>query len=375
MPKRRRRSNVFSIAQAGEVDRLQEVKEQHCDEVERVLETAGAAPVDAGENGTPSRKESSSSKRSAKAISDVRVVDEQELRAALAQLVPKHQVEQARLLDSYKESYPHWFFQLKCGFGLLMYGFGSKRQLLEDFGSTALTDGAAVVSLSRLRSKSLPGFAYFEANIDGPGLRDGATQQQLAKLASCSHFRIVSSIDSINGPLLWDKRMANTQFNWWWHHTPTYAAYDAEASHVPLLLSSLGTSKSVRSALLVLQSLTTNAQSVFKETRNVAVPALQQMQGAFPGEQRADTPSSPHGVPRPPARSLEERLKRTGVLADHSIKRCSSEDAGKSVSELAQPAKTIDPASSFPGIRCRELSSIPGELIALALGSSGICFS
>ncbi|EFJ14392.1 hypothetical protein SELMODRAFT_120496, partial [Selaginella moellendorffii] len=252
-----------------------------------------------------------SSKRSAKAISDVRVVDEQELRAALAQLVPKHQVEQARLLDSYKESYPHWFFQLKCGFGLLMYGFGSKRQLLEDFGSTALTDGAAVVvngflptinfkqliktfaanlcQVLRTLKQSLYGSSGTTSatsvedmvallsgyqgdsivyiivhSIDGPGLRDGATQQQLAKLASCSHFRIVSSIDSINGPLLWDKRMANTQFNWWWHHTPTYAAYDAEASHVPLLLSSMGTSKSVRSALLVLQSLTTNAQSVFK---------------------------------------------------------------------------------------------------------------
>lgn len=33
----------------------------------------------------------------------------------------------------------------RCGFGLLMYGFGSKRKLLEDFATAELRDGAAVV--------------------------------------------------------------------------------------------------------------------------------------------------------------------------------------------------------------------------------------
>ena len=31
------------------------------------------------------------------------------------------------------------------GFGLLMYGFGSKKQLLEDFASTTLTDFTVIV--------------------------------------------------------------------------------------------------------------------------------------------------------------------------------------------------------------------------------------
>lgn len=38
-------------------------------------------------------------------------------------------------------------------------------------------------------------------NIDGPGLRDSETQQILARLASCSHIRIVASIDHVNAPL------------------------------------------------------------------------------------------------------------------------------------------------------------------------------
>lgn len=38
-------------------------------------------------------------------------------------------------------------------------------------------------------------------NIDGPGLRDSETQQYLARLASCTHIRMVASIDHVNAPL------------------------------------------------------------------------------------------------------------------------------------------------------------------------------
>lgn len=38
-------------------------------------------------------------------------------------------------------------------------------------------------------------------NIDGPGLRDPDTQQHLARIAACSHVRIVASIDHVNALL------------------------------------------------------------------------------------------------------------------------------------------------------------------------------
>lgn len=38
-------------------------------------------------------------------------------------------------------------------------------------------------------------------NIDGPALRDPESQQTLARLASCSHIRIIASIDHVNAPL------------------------------------------------------------------------------------------------------------------------------------------------------------------------------
>jgi origin recognition complex subunit 2 len=58
--------------------------------------------------------------------------------------------------------------------------------------------------------------------------------------------------------------MANAKFNWWWHHTPTYAHYSVEGTYLPILLTESGSLESARSAGVVLKSLTPNAQSVFK---------------------------------------------------------------------------------------------------------------
>ena len=43
----------------------------------------------------------------------------------------------------------------RCGFGLLMYGFGSKKLLLEDFASTTLTDFTVIVVNGYLPSINL----------------------------------------------------------------------------------------------------------------------------------------------------------------------------------------------------------------------------
>lgn len=66
------------------------------------------------------------------------------------------------------------------------------------------------------------------------------------------------------GLLVWDKKMVHTQFNWYWHHVPTFAPYKVEAMFLPLILAHTGSSQSVKTASIVLQSLTPNAQSVFK---------------------------------------------------------------------------------------------------------------
>ncbi|KAL0017357.1 hypothetical protein SO802_004426 [Lithocarpus litseifolius] len=260
----------------------------------------------------------SSGKKSARKLSEINLVDEQELRAAASNIEPKHEKEVVALMNSYKSLYSKWVFELRCGFGLLMYGFGSKKALIEDFASTALTDYSVVVINGYLQainikqvvialaevlwdqlkskrvtssgnlpkaqqpfnSRSMDDLLAFlngsEAedkdcficvvihNIDGPALRDSETQQYLAQIAACSCIRIVASIDHVNAPLLWDKKMVHTQFNWCWYHVPTFAPYKVEGMFFPLILAHGGTAQSAKTAAIVLQSLTPNAQSVFR---------------------------------------------------------------------------------------------------------------
>ncbi|KAJ4704720.1 Origin recognition complex, subunit 2 [Melia azedarach] len=260
----------------------------------------------------------SSGKKSTQKLSDIDLVDEQELRAAASNIEPKHEKEIVSLMNSYKSLYSRWVFELGCGFGLLMYGFGSKKALLEDFASTALAESSVVVingylqsinikqvvimlaevlwdqfkSKRKTPSRSLPKaqqpfnsrsmddlLAFLDGsevkdndcfvcvvihNIDGPGLRDPETQQYLARIASCSHVRMIASIDHVNAPLSWDKKMVHTQFNWYWHHVPTFAPYNVEGMFFPLILAHGSSAQSAKTAAIVLQSLTPNAQSVFK---------------------------------------------------------------------------------------------------------------
>ncbi|WCJ28282.1 origin recognition complex second largest subunit 2 [Euphorbia peplus] len=259
-----------------------------------------------------------STKKSARKITDIDLVDEQELREAAANIEAKHEKEVIALMDSYKKQYQRWLFELMCGFGLLMYGFGSKKALIEDFASTALTEypvlvingylhsinlKQVVIALAELwwdelkskqrsssrtshkheqpfNSRSIDDLLAFMDepqvednesfvcvvvhNIDGPALRDSENQQLIARVASCSHIRIIASIDHVNAPLLWDKKMVHTQFNWNWYHVPTFAPYKIEGVFFPLILAHSGTAQSAKTAAIVIQSLTPNAQNVFK---------------------------------------------------------------------------------------------------------------
>ncbi|XP_075483851.1 origin of replication complex subunit 2-like [Primulina tabacum] len=67
---------------------------------------------------------------------------------------------------------------------------------------------------------------------------------------------------------MWDKKMVQTQFNWYWFHVPTYAPYKVEGMFFPLILAHSGSAQNVKTASIVLQSLTPNAQSVFKVLAN-----------------------------------------------------------------------------------------------------------
>jgi origin recognition complex subunit 2 len=192
--------------------------------------------------------------------------------------------------------------QLREGFGILLYGLGSKRSVIEQFRkdqlhdkhyhvvvngflphlsikeilssiSTLLTDRPISCcdpldfcqqlqsSLAcNLESSQL--FFLLINSIDGPCLRTDKAQTVLSLLAKIPNFRIVASIDHINAPLSWDQRKADC-FNWLWYDTTNYDVYEEETSYENSLLVQGGESSAFASVKHVLSSVTPNAISIF----------------------------------------------------------------------------------------------------------------
>jgi origin recognition complex subunit 2 len=188
--------------------------------------------------------------------------------------------------------------QLREGFGILLYGLGSKRSVIEQFRkdqlhdkhyhvvvngflphlsikeilssiSTLLTDRPISCcdpldfcqqlqsSLAcNLESSQL--FFLLINSIDGPCLRTDKAQTVLSLLAKIPNFRIVASIDHINAPLSWDQRKADC-FNWLWYDTTNYDVYEEETSYENSLLVQGGESSAFASVKHVLSSVTPNA--------------------------------------------------------------------------------------------------------------------
>ncbi|KAK9845335.1 hypothetical protein WJX81_003690 [Elliptochloris bilobata] len=223
------------------------------------------------------------------------VPDVEHPRRALASLPVKHVNDKAALMAEYEQCFPKWRFQLREGFSLLLYGFGSKRVLLERFAVDELLDGGVlavnglvpglsarglllrVASAMRLpRSGSShailqsirdlpaePPMYVVIHNVEGSGLRPPDAQAMLSELAACACIGLVASMDNVNTPLLWDKQVA-ARFNWLYHDATTYAPYMTESMHVPSLLLGRKEVRQAAGAATVLRTLVPNARAIFR---------------------------------------------------------------------------------------------------------------
>ncbi|XP_062519418.1 origin recognition complex subunit 2-like isoform X2 [Corticium candelabrum] len=205
-------------------------------------------------------------------------LDRQTVSASLASVLSHYEKEKAALLDTYSCLFDQWMLQLQNGFSIIVFGFGSKRSVLDQFRKEKLQDKhihvvvngyfpdltlkevLCQVSLGLLQ-KSLPysnPMAYCQKikdtvqnskvlqhlfllihNIDGPRLRTNKVQTVLSLLAALPFIHLIASLDHVNGPLLWNQVTAD-RFNWLCDQSYT-----------------------VTSVKHVLDSLTPNARSIF----------------------------------------------------------------------------------------------------------------
>ncbi|CAI9719486.1 origin recognition complex subunit 2-like [Octopus vulgaris] len=229
---------------------------------------------------------------------DMPRIDLDDLQKLLKNVSGNHCKEYKQLFNKYSEYFDKWLFLLSYGFNIMVYGFGSKKSLLEKFFSEKLNGYDHVIvngffpSLSikhildsiteeilneegtfktlldqcEFIKKSLEDddrdFYLLIHNIDGIMLRSAKVQNIFSFLCKIKRFHMVASVDHINAPLIWDQ-MRYIKFNWLWCDVTTYEPYMEETAYENSLMVQQSGRLALSSLSHVMHSLTSNAKGIF----------------------------------------------------------------------------------------------------------------
>lgn len=227
-------------------------------------------------------------------------LDQKTLRNLLSKFSPSFSAEIAQLNQQHEKLFHKWMLQLRLGFNIVLYGLGSKRDLLEKFRTTMLQESIHVVIngffpgisvksiLNSITEEVLNHTGTFQSvldqrdwiinkfkedsslelfllihNLDSQMLRGDTSQQVLGQLSSLENVYLLASIDHLNAPLMWD-HAKQSLYNWLWYETTTYNPYSEETSYENSLLVKQSGSLPLSSLIHVLRSLTPNARGIFR---------------------------------------------------------------------------------------------------------------
>ncbi|KAK2879274.1 hypothetical protein FQN49_001020, partial [Arthroderma sp. PD_2] len=196
---------------------------------------------------------------------------------------PLHE-EKEYLLELHERSFPQWNFEMSEGFNVCIYGYGSKRKLVQRYAdwlyehydeppsivivngytpnitvrSILATIATAILGpddtsklgvqpndvLESIRSaleKDPPArpITVLINSIDAPPLRRAQQQSHLARLADIPHINVLATADTPNFLVLWDITLRD-QFNFVFHDCTTFASYSVELNVVDEVHSLLG---------------------------------------------------------------------------------------------------------------------------------------
>ncbi|CAH6791660.1 Orc2 [Phodopus roborovskii] len=227
-------------------------------------------------------------------------MDQKMLRNLLSKFSPSFSAEIEQLNQQHEKLFRKWMLQLHLGFNIVLYGLGSKRDLLEKFRATMLQGSVHVVIngffpgisvksiLNSITEDVLNHMGTFQSvldqrdwiinkfkedsslelfllihNLDSQMLRGDNSQQILGQLSSLHNVYLIASVDHLHAPLMWD-HAKQSLYNWLWYETTTYSPYTEETSYENSLLVKQSGSLPLSSLIHVLRSLTPNARGIFR---------------------------------------------------------------------------------------------------------------
>ncbi|XP_030370540.1 origin recognition complex subunit 2 [Scaptodrosophila lebanonensis] len=214
-------------------------------------------------------------------------------------LSTEHETAINAIMEEYRSYFPKWLCILNEGFNILLYGLGSKRQLLQAFHHEVLAQQTVLVVngffpsltvkdvldsiigeiLDAGNSPANPHEAVdmieeefalipdthlylIVHNLDGAMLRNVKAQAILSRLARVSNIHLLASIDHINTPLLWDQnKLSNYNFSWW--DCTTMLPYSDETAFENSLMVQNSGELALSSMRSVFSSLTTNSRGIY----------------------------------------------------------------------------------------------------------------
>ncbi|NXH10478.1 ORC2 protein, partial [Bucco capensis] len=229
-----------------------------------------------------------------------RRLNQETLHSLLKKAPHAYAAEIKELNQQHETLFSKWMLQLRLGFNIVLYGLGSKRDLLEKFRTSLLQDSVHLVVngyfpsitirsiLSSITEEVLDHTGTFRSppdqlefiikrfkedsslelyvlihNLDSQMLRGERSQQILAQLSSLPSIYLIASIDHINAPLMWDQAKLSL-YNWLWYETTTFSPYVEETSYENSFLVQQSGSLALSSLTHVLRSLTLNARGIFR---------------------------------------------------------------------------------------------------------------
>ncbi|XP_077175235.1 origin recognition complex subunit 2 [Paroedura picta] len=227
-------------------------------------------------------------------------LDQETLQNVLNKVSIAFAAEREELNKQYESLFYKWMLQLHLGFNIVLYGLGSKKNLLENFRVSLLQDSVHLVVngffpnisvksiLNSITEEVLEHIGTFRSpqdqldlimkrfkedpsldlyllihNLDSPMLRGDRSQQALGQLASLPNVYLIATIDHINAALMWDQAKQSL-YNWLWYETTTYSPYLEETSYENSMLLRQSGSLVLSALTHVLHSLTSNARGIFR---------------------------------------------------------------------------------------------------------------
>jgi origin recognition complex subunit 2 len=219
--------------------------------------------------------------------------------------------EKGLLLTIHQRSFAQWNFELRERFSICLYGYGSKRGLVQKFADWLYTRSESKTPIiiivngyssntsvrgilnaiatavcgddvpskiggtpsealeflqSALQDRDTPVTVLINS-IDAPPLRRVVYQAQLARLAALPNVNLLATVDTPNFLTMWDISLRD-QFNFAFHDCTTFSPFDGEMNvvdEVNNLLGKKGRRVGGREGVaFVLKSLPENARNLYR---------------------------------------------------------------------------------------------------------------